>query len=301
MKIAVVLNGISLEKDNFYRNYLPAIAIVSQPQIFETRSANDAVAIASKAVDKRFDVIFAAGGDGTLNQVVNGVLQGREDAAHLPAIGVIPIGIGNDFARGMEIKNEPAELTKLLKNFKPAYIDAGSVRFTTKEGTEGQQYFVNIADVGMGPEVVRKVMASDRIFGLSMSYFQAIVATFFTHGSMEVKLVADQWQWQGKLRNLAIANSKYFGHGICVAPHACPDDGIFEAVVYGKVSVFDFLRHSRALKQEKKIEHPQVAYRQVRRIAMTSNSECPIEVDGELLGVLPASVEMLHRKLKFLI
>ena len=76
MKVAVVLNGISLEKDNFYRNYFPAISIVCTPQIFETRSANDAIALASKAVDKRFDIIFAAGGDGTLNQVVNGVLQG---------------------------------------------------------------------------------------------------------------------------------------------------------------------------------------------------------------------------------
>lgn len=301
MKVAVVLNGISLEKDNFYRNYFPAISIVCTPQIFETRSANDAVALASKAVDKRFDIIFAAGGDGTLNQVVNGVLQGREDAANLPAIGVIPIGIGNDFARGMEIKDEPAELTQLIKNFKPAYIDAGIVRFTTKEGTEEQQYFVNIAELGMGPEVVRKVLASDRIFGLAMSYFQAIVATFFTHGPVEVKLVADQWQWQGKLRTLAIANSKYLGHGLCIAPHAIPDDGIFEAVVYGKVSLFDFLRHSGSLKQGKKVEHPQVAYRQVRRIAMTSATECPIEADGELLGWLPASVEMLPRKLKFLI
>ncbi|HEY5747491.1 MAG TPA: diacylglycerol kinase family protein [Chryseolinea sp.] len=301
MKVAVVLNGISLEKKNFYRNYLPALSIVCAPQVFETRSANDAVALASKAVDKRFDIIFAAGGDGTVNQVVNGVLQGREDAAHLPAIGVIPIGIGNDFARGMEIKAEPAELTQLIKNFSPTYIDAGIVRFTKKDGSEGQQYFVNIAEIGMGPEVVRKVMASDRFFGSGMSYFLAILATFFTHGPVEVKLVADHWQWQGILRTLAIANSKYFGHGLCIAPHAKPDDGIFEAVVYGKVSIFDFLRNSGKLRQEKRIEHPKVAYRQLRRIAITSTSECPIEADGELLGTLPASVEMLPRKLKFLI
>jgi len=301
VKVAVVLNGISLEKKNFYKEYLPALSIVCTPQVFETRSANDAVALASKAVDKRFDIIFAAGGDGTVNQVVNGVLQGREDAANLPAIGVIPIGTGNDFARGMEVKDEPAELTQLIKNFKPTYIDVGIVRFTTKEGTEEQQYFVNIAEMGMGPEVVRKVLASDRFFGLGMSYFQAILATFFTHGPVEVKLIADHWQWQGKLRTLAIANSKYLGHGLCIAPHAKPDDGIFEAVVYGKVSMFDFIRHSGTLKQGKKVEHPQVAYRQVRRIAMTSTTECPIEADGEILGVLPASVEMLPRKLKFLI
>jgi YegS/Rv2252/BmrU family lipid kinase len=301
VKVAVVLNGISLEKKNFYKNFLPALSIVSTPQVFETRSANDAIALASKAVDKRFDVVFAAGGDGTVNQVVNGVLQGREDAANLPAIGVIPIGIGNDFARGMEIKAEPAELTQLIKNFDPTYIDAGIVRFTKKDGTEGQQYFVNIAEIGMGPEVVRKVLASDRIFGSGMSYFLAILATFFTHGPVEVKLVADDWHWQGILRTLAIANSKYFGHGLCIAPHAKPDDGIFEAVVYGKVSILDFLKYSGRLRQDKKIEHPKVAYRQLRRIAITSTSECPIEADGELLGILPASVEMLPRKVKFLI
>ncbi|MBL0741724.1 diacylglycerol/lipid kinase family protein [Chryseolinea lacunae] len=301
MKVAVVLNGISLEKKNFYNKFLPALEVLCAPQIFETRSINDATALASKATEKHFDIIFAAGGDGTVNQVVNGVLEGREDSKHLPVLGVIPIGTGNDFARGMEIQADEGELTRLLKNFSPAEIDVGKVTFTTEDGKEGQQYFVNVADVGMGPEVVKKVMASDRPFGSGMSYYQAILGTFFTYQPVHVTLTADTWQWQGKLRTLAVANSKYYGHGLCVAPDARPDDGVFEAFVCGKVSVFDFIRYSGSMKQGRKIIHPDVSYRQAKRIEIVSDARCCIEADGEFLGVLPATIEMVERKLKFLI
>src|SRR5687768_14038227 len=95
----VVLNGISLKKKLFYHEYLPAISEIFSLEVHETLSKNDAKAIASKYTDKNVDVILAAGGDGTLNQVINGVLRNRETANKLPAIGVIPIGSGNDFAR----------------------------------------------------------------------------------------------------------------------------------------------------------------------------------------------------------
>src|SRR4051812_34358142 len=97
--IVVILNGISLKKKKLYTEYLPALSKIANVQVKETQSRSHAISLASKAADEYVDLILAAGGDGTLNQVVNGVLTGRETETKLPVIGLIPMGSGNDFAR----------------------------------------------------------------------------------------------------------------------------------------------------------------------------------------------------------
>src|SRR5688572_20232735 len=102
VKIAIILNGISLKKKFFYKKVLPPLASAFKVDVFETRSKHDAISLASAAVDKAYDVLLAAGGDGTLNQVLNGVLQERENASDFPVVGVFPMGSGNDFARALK-------------------------------------------------------------------------------------------------------------------------------------------------------------------------------------------------------
>lgn len=300
MKIAIIVNGISVEKKNFYKKFLPVLRQTFTPEIVETRTINDAVLLASNAVDKRFDVILAVGGDGTVNQVVNGVLQGRENYKDLPTIGILPIGTGNDLARGLNLRADVHQLLSLLKNFKPKEIDVGKVDFTTDMGNRAYRYFVNVADIGMGPEVVKKVSTSDRLFGTGMSYYRSILSTFISYKPMMVYAKTTKWEWEGKLRTLAIANSRYYGHGLCIAPDAKPDDGIFEAFICGNVSVFDFIRQSGKLKRGKKISHKEILYRQTTAIDLKAESPCGIEADGEFLGWLPARIELISQKLKFL-
>lgn len=93
MKIAIILNSISLQKKYFYYEVLPALRAVYDAEIFETLSPNDAVLLASKAVEKKFDVILAAGGDGTVYQVINGILNQKDDYPTLPPFGIIPPGL----------------------------------------------------------------------------------------------------------------------------------------------------------------------------------------------------------------
>lgn len=301
MKIAIIVNGISVEKKNFYKKFLPALKQAFTPEIVETRTIKDAVLLASNAVDKRFDVILAVGGDGTVNQVVNGVLQGRENYKDLPTIGIMPIGTGNDLARGLNLRADVHQLLSLLKNFKPKEIDVGKVDFTTDMGNHAYQYFVNVADIGMGPEVVKKVLTSDRLFGAGMSYYRSILSTFISYKPMMVYANTTKWEWEGKLRTLAIANSKYYGHGLCIAPDAKSDDGIFEAFICGNVSVFDFILQSGRLKRGEKISHRGILYRQATAIDLRAESPCGIEADGEFLGWLPARIEVMPQKLKFLL
>jgi diacylglycerol kinase (ATP) len=118
-KGVIILNGISLKKKLFYHEYLPAISRMFDVEVHETLSKNNARALASKFTDKYVDFILSAGGDGTLHQVVNGVLKGRESENKLPVVGVIPIGSANDFARGATLKINVEHTLKTLASFEP--------------------------------------------------------------------------------------------------------------------------------------------------------------------------------------
>jgi len=300
LKIAIILNGVSRQKNSFYTTFLPKLSSRFKVDVFETQSKHDAVTLADDAVKRQYDVILAAGGDGTVNQVVNGILSDREYIGSLPVVGIIPIGSGNDFARSLRIQNKAEQLVNLLENFSPTKIDIGKVIYTKTHGKGGETYFVNVADIGMGPEVVKRVQNDNHTFSPSISYYKSILLTFFMYRPVFVTGETKEWKWKGKTRSLAIANGKFYGHGLCVAPDSKPNDGIFSAFICGDVSVFDFIRYSGKLKNEKKINHPEIHYRETNEIHLQSENLCLIEADGELLGQLPARIEMASAKLSFI-
>jgi YegS/Rv2252/BmrU family lipid kinase len=301
IKIAVILNGISFYKETFYKKFLPVLEHHYQVDVFETKSKNDAILLTSKAVETySYKVILAAGGDGTLHQVMNGIVKGREDQGQLPVLGVIPMGSGNDFAKGARLKTDPKQLLTLLEKFAPKKINIGKISYIDFSGNQSQRYFINVADIGMGPEVVKRVNESGRAFGSAVAYYKSIIATFFTFKPMHVKALSAEWNWEGKLRSLAVANGKYYGHGLCIAPDAIPDDDIFNVFICGDVTVFDFIRHSETMKRGKHIKIPEVSYRETTSIEFSSEESCMIEGDGEILGKLPAKVELIKKKIDFL-
>jgi len=298
-RIAIILNGISLKKKFFYTQILPPLQKNFQVTVFETRTKSDGISLASKAVDNRFDLILAAGGDGTLNQVVNGMLKDQEDFIDLPILGVLPLGSGNDFARALRITSNAEGLISKIHAMTIKRVDVGKVMYQDAEKIR-LSYFINVADAGMGPEVVSRMLASGRAFGSSVAYYSAILSTFFSYKPIMVSIKATGWQWKGKLRTIAIGNGKFYGHGLCIAPDALVDDGIFSTFVCGDVSVLEFIRYSGALKRSKKIIHPKVQYSSAQHLELTADAPCRIEADGELLGYLPATIDIIPGKIKFL-
>jgi diacylglycerol kinase (ATP) len=300
VKVAVILNGVSFHKKKFYKHILPRLSAVYPTEVFETKSKNDAKILARNAALSNYNIILAAGGDGTIHQVINGILNERDH--DLPAVGIIPLGTGNDFARGIGLLYEPEDhLINLLKKFSPKLIDVGEVYYSNDKGLKDQSsYFINEASIGMGPEVVSRVMNSQRRLGAAIEYYKNILLTFFHYRPMFVTAVSPDWEWRGKMRSLALANGKYFGHGLCIAPRSKPDDGIFNAFICGNVSVFDFIRYSETLKNARIVKHPEVHYHETKSIMVNSETKCLIEADGELLGELPATIEMASVKIPFL-
>lgn len=298
-RVAIILNGISLKKKLFYIKILPALQQLANVHVHETRTRHDAITLASKAVEKRYDLIYAAGGDGTLNQVVNGMLVGNENSSKLPVLGLIPLGSGNDFARTVNIKPESSLIIDALTEFKPKPVDVGRITFTSEAGTP-VSYFINIADVGMGPQVVKRLLDSGRAFGTSLTYYAAILQTFATYRLQTITVKTPQWNWQGKARVVAVGNGRFFGSGIGITPDAIPDDGQFSCCIGGGVSAFDFLKLQGKMRSGRRVAHPRVYYNQTQLVELTSDTPCMIEADGELVGNLPVTIEMLPGRLNFL-
>jgi len=231
-------------------------------------------------------------------QVANGMLKHDGD---LPVMAVLPLGSGNDFARGLNIPNGNVEFIKMVESMRVMELDVGKVSYTKDDGALDFSYFLNVADVGMGPVVVQKVLRSGRPFGSAIAYYASIISTFFYFRPRQMKAVAARWTWEGKMRSFAIANGKYYGHGLCIAPMAKLDDGMFEIFACGDASALDFIFQSIPLKKGKRLNHPKVSYYYADQVELTSTEHCMIEADGELLGTLPASVAMASKKIKFLV
>jgi diacylglycerol kinase (ATP) len=300
--IVVILNGISLRKKYFYKTFLPALSNVANIEVKETLSKNDAVSLASKAASQYVDAVIAAGGDGTLNQVVNGIFIGRESASKLPTIGLIPLGSGNDFARSARVKTDVSQIVSLIDNFQPKKIDVGEIHFThLQSNLTDRRFFVNMADIGMGPVVVDKVLRSGRPFGHAVAYYKSILSTFLEYKPMQVQVKSTEWQWSGKLRTLGVGNGKCYGHGMAITPDAVLDDRLFHVFICGNVSVFDFVKYTSHLKKGKHIPHPEIHYKTTTEISFDADRTCLIEGDGEIFGKLPATVRLHNRQLDFLI
>lgn len=299
MKIAIILNGISRKKKTFYESILPALQQKFSVFIFETRFANHAHRLAAAAVTDKYNIILSAGGDGTLHQVVNGMMS----IAHpnqLPTLGLIPLGSGNDFANTIGATANPAELLELLSINQPRPIDLGKLICQDASNQEQVKYFINACSVGMGPATVKQMAKAPQWLGADLRYLQSIVRAFFAHIPEQIEIKTSGWNWVGKVRVLAIANGKSFGSKIYIAPDAKPDDGVFSTFLVTDVPLLKFLFYLQVVKGKKKVKDPDVVYSTSTKIEITAPQSVAIEAEGELIGFLPTFVEVLPAQIKFL-
>jgi diacylglycerol kinase (ATP) len=299
LKIAIILNGISTRKKKFYQHTLPALQQKFSVVVFETQFSGHAILLAGEAVIKDFDVILSAGGDGTLNQVVNGLLTVAV-FNKLPAIGIIPLGSGNDFAGMMGVSGNPLQLIKLLDENKPKAVDVGKIFCLNKAGETVERYFINVCSMGMGPATVNRLERLPRWIGTSLRYYASVLNTFLTHPTEQFEVRTSTWTWQGKARVIAIANGKSFGNKIYIAPEAQPDDGVLSTFIATDMQLFKFLFVLWTVKRKKKVQDSCVLYSTATELELTSPDPAWIEAEGELAGLLPARVEMQKGRIKFL-
>ena len=275
-----------------------------QTSFYYTESPRNAELLTRQAIDDGCDFLVALGGDGTLNEVVNGYLGYEGDVKDKPVLGVLPYGTGNDFARGAGITRSQEQLLAMVRSRSVRMIDAGLLNFTDLGGVAYHRYFDNIADLGIGAEVVARVNGVNlrkKILGGTLTFFLSVLWTFLTFRHKSLRIQGDGFEWNGKILGLIVANGRYFGSGFGIAPDASLVDGLFEVVILGKVSIADYIRNFAKLRRSQRIDHPEVFYYKSSRVyAEPVDVKLVAEADGETEGPAPVEFICLKGALPFL-
>lgn len=264
-----------------------------------THEVLDGMRLARSAADEYGGYVISVGGDGMLNEVVNGIMQ----AGVPPGViaGVLPYGSGNDFSKSIEVGDQPAQLLTLIRDNSVLELDVGVAEHVNPMGEPATRYFMNITDIGLGGEVVQTLHKSKKIFGADFAYSWCIFKGFFTYKKKPVRLKTPDLEWEGMLLSLVMANGRFFGSGYCIAPQADLADGEIAIVIMGKVSVFDYIRHLPGVRKGKRIDHPEVTYASAPVLEVTGvNEPMHIDMDGEYIGTTPLKVSLEQKVLPFL-
>jgi len=268
-----------------------------------TEKPREATEITNDLLIQGYDLIIGVGGDGTLNEITNGFFQKNsskvvnEDAS----MGIVPSGTGSDFIRLLKIPRDFQKSVALIKNSRVRKIDVGKITFLPRAGKEkSDQYFINVADFGLGAEVVRHLSAIPTLERTPYFYYKGLLSTIKSYRSKKVKVVIDdKEEIEGYFLIGAVANGKMFGGGMIIAPKAEPDDGYFDVALVEDMTRFEVVRNSVKLYRGTIEKNPKVSIRRARKIRVFSDEEVNIEYDGEIGQTLPAEFQVIEKVLNF--
>jgi diacylglycerol kinase (ATP) len=267
--------------------------------VWTTDGPNQATELAYRAVEQGYTTVAVHGGDGTVNEVVNGLLgHPRFDSMSL---AILPYGTGADLVRTLGISHSLTAAAGQAGGNVFQTIDLGVARFLDLNGNPCQRHFLNVTDVGFGGDVVRYVNTHSKRWGGKFSFFRGLLFTLFQYRNKRIRIgLNDRPPFEVKASSIVIANGQYFGGGMWVAPPARMDDGVLEVVVVGDVSRMEVLTNTRRLYRGTLSDHPKVQVFSAQTISLESEEEVFIDMDGELVGRLPVGFELLPKKIKIL-
>ncbi|HEV8460815.1 MAG TPA: diacylglycerol kinase family protein [Gaiellaceae bacterium] len=250
------------------------------------------IELARGAVERGAELIVVAGGDGTLNEAVNGV------AGSGVTLATIPLGTGMDFGRTYGIPTRFDDAVRVALDGETRTIDAGRVRYRTWAGEDAERWFANVGSVGMSGAVAQRANGMSKALGGKVTFFYALTRVFFEWQNTDVTVTFDDGERRGLMHDVIVANGMWHGGGMKVAPDALPDDGMLDVVLIGDVSKADFLTTAPKLYKGKHVHHPKVDVLRTRRVTVDAAEHLPIEVEGEQVGTTPATFEAVAGALR---
>ena len=263
-----------------------------------TERQGHATEIAREAAP-RCERVVVLGGDGTLNEVVNGLFADDRPVNPDALLGIIRYGTGGDFARGLGIPKSLEGAIDRLASGSPREVDVGKVTYRRPDGGEGVRYFVNEGEIGMGAAVCEAVNHSSKGLGGSLSFMRAILSTMLRYPNQTVRLSLGGAPAEPLLiNNVWVANGAYSGGGIRSAPRARLDDGLLDVVIVKGGNLLTKLLGIPALRSGAFVKSKNVDYRTASRVEAESDVPVPIEVEGEPIGTLPAVFEVIGARLR---
>jgi YegS/Rv2252/BmrU family lipid kinase len=273
-------------------------------QVAFTKQTGDGTVLALRGADQGRKFIIACGGDGTINEVANGIMQSGADIE----FGVLPSGTGGDFRRTIGIPNDTREAGAVLRDGVTKEIDVGKVTFLNHDNETTSRYFLNVSSFGLSAAIIERVKSSNIVgwiphdilrgkTSFALSTLQEILGLNFD--TVRVKFDDSEAKPLNTI-NFCVCNSRFFGGGMKIAPDAVINDGFFDVVNIGDIKTAKILLRGYTLYRGSHLHLEEVKSTLARKIEVSplNSEEIHIEVDGELPGKLPATFEILPKALK---
>ena len=232
-------------------------------------------------------LIVVVGGDGSLNEVVNGA------TGHDAEIAVIPLGTGRDFGRTYGLPRRFDEAVRVAAHGRARSIDVGRAVFSLPDGGTQTRLFVNAGSVGMSGAVARRTNAMSKRLGGRATFYSALVVEFLRWQNTAVTVQFEGGERHSRMHDVIVANGQFLGGGMKLAPGAEPDDGLFDLVLVGDVSKLDFVTTSPKLYSGGHIGHPRIEVVQSPWVRVESETPMLLELDGEHGGTTPVRFDLL--------
>lgn len=268
----------------------------------ETTRPGDATRLATEARSDGVECIAVVGGDGTLNEISQAYLGSDGAPVTGPDIAIIPAGTGGDFRKTFALSDEAGVAVERLADAEPRPLDLGILELTGDDGEPSRRAFLNITSFGLGGLTDRIVNDSPKWMGGTAAFYLGALRAMLAYRNARVTLRVDGEQlYEGPILNVAMANGRYFGGGMMVAPDADPSDGMFDVVVLGDMTRTETLSLTGKIYKGTHIGTPKVSVRRGRLVEATpvrSDAKVLIDMDGETPGRLPLTARVAAAALR---
>jgi conserved protein of unknown function cotranscribed with Bmr (bmrU) len=267
-------------------------------EVLQTTCRGDATDLSRKILKEDAARIVAVGGDGHLNEVLNGFIENDLPVNAESRLSFVMTGTGCDFQRSLGISGKWQNAVAKLKDAKVRKIDVGKVTYTAADKTQKIRYFDNIASFGLSG-AVDHCLEHSRLrdyLGGSPLFLWATIKTVFTHPNQSIRFRIDDGPEEEICSRLGLlANGRYFGGAMHAAPEAELDDGLLDLLMLKEISVAKFLWHLPKIYKGTHLKIPEIFFQKVRKFTAESSEQVILDIDGESPGYLAATFEVLPK------
>ena len=249
--------------------------------------------LARTAADDGAELLVVVGGDGSVNEVVNGIAE-RENIE----IAVLARGTGWDFARSLGLPRRLDAAIRVALDGHTRTIDLGRATYRAWAGPEEHAWFANVASAGMSGAIAQRANDTTKVFGGKISYVWATFAVFSGWKSTEVEVTVEGETRRALMHDVVVANGPYIGGGMKICPNADLDDGAFDVLMIGDISRRDLLLTLPKIFRGTHLPHPKAELLRGAQVTVDAPAPLPIELDGEQPGTTPARFQIVPRALR---
>ncbi len=251
-----------------------------------TRAAGDGRRLARQAAESGYDLVVAAGGDGTINEVINGL------AGTATALAPLPLGTMNVWARELRLPLQPRAAAEALLAWRPRPIDLGRA---------GDRYFLLMAGIGFDAAITAGIRPDEKRRLGALAYVLRGVAQTLSVRGARMRLIIDGRPTSGRVLMVVVGNTQLYGGLVKITHRASIDDGMLDVAVFKGENGLSAVRRLIAILRRRYSEDPEIAYYRARSVTVVSRPRLPVQVDGDAIGETPMTFEVAPGALQALL